>query len=474
MTLVNADEPGKERALPEQRLESPSGLQNLQRQLYRKSKADPQARFYTLWDKVYRRDVLEEAWRRVLANKGAGGVDGQTLGAIKSAGADVFLDALQASLKVKTYQPQPVRRVWISKGIGKSGYRPLGIPVVKDRVAQMAVKLVLEPILEADFQDCSYGFRPQRSAQQAVRQVGKYLDGGLVKVVDADIRDFFGQIPRDQLMRIVARRVADGQVLRVIRQWLGCGVLEEGRMTHEVTGTPQGGVISPLLANVYLNELDKRWEDTGMTARSGPNALMVRYADDLVLLTRKDPVVALETLRKYLGDLGLECHPEKTRLVNAEEASFDFLGFSFRSVWNQRKRRRFALKTPSLKAQAKLRAKVQNIIRPRRPVAVGTMIQELNPVIWGWVNYFRIGNSSEAFQEVREYVLRKVLRYVRSQKHQRGFGWSKYPDQVVYGQWGLFRDYRIQYKAGIGGGKAEGLAENRHRKAVYGKTVRTV
>lgn len=251
-----------------------SRIQQLQRKLYRKSKAEPDFRFYTLWDKVCRTDVLEEAWRRVKANKGACGVDGETIQAVEESGVEIFLTTLQGDLEAKTYAPLAVRRVWIPKA--KGGKRPLGIPAVRDRVAQTAVKIVLEPVLEATFHPCSYGFRPKRSAHDAVREVKKFLNWGLAQVVDADIRDFFNQIPRDRLMRVIAQRVADGQMLRVIRQWLGAGVMEEGRVRYETSGTPQGGVISPLLANAYLNELDRRWkkraphlEKVGMPAWCG-------------------------------------------------------------------------------------------------------------------------------------------------------------------------------------------------------------
>lgn len=427
------------------RLTTPSNIQELQRKLYRKSKAEPSVRFYTLWDKVYRMDVLTEAWRKVKANKGASGVDGQTFQEIESAGVESFLDRIGADLKAKTYKPMPVRRVWIPKASG--GQRPLGIPAVRDRVVQMAVKIVLEPILEAAFQDCSYGFRPKRSAHGAVREVRKYLNWGLSRVVDADIRDFFNSIPHTQLMRVIAQRVADGQILRVIRQWLRCGVMEEGLVRYETTGTPQGGVISPLLANAYLNELDKRWIASGMTARHGPNAQVVRYADDLVVLTDKDPKLALGTLRRFLGDLGLELHPDKTKLVDADKGSFDFLGFNFRKVANREKTKRVALIMPSKKAQKSLRAKIRELTRRERNEKAEAVVQEINPVIRGWVNYFRIGNSSNVFHEVRAHIGKRLMRYVRSKQHRRGFGWKELTSDVLYGRWKLHDDYRVQYGA---------------------------
>lgn len=427
------------------RLETPSRIQQLQRKLYRKSKAQPSYRFYALWDKACRRDVLEEAWRRVKANKGAGGIDEVTIQAIKEAGVEGFLAGLAADLKAGNYRPMPVRRVWIPKGSG--GRRPLGIPAVRDRVAQAAVKIVLEPVLEADFRPTSFGFRPKRNAHQAVAEIEKFLNWGLVRVVDADIRDFFGQIPRDQLLRVIAQKVADGRILRVIRQWLGAGVMEEGRVRFETTGTPQGGVISPLLANAYLNELDKRWEREGRPVRQGWNAHLVRYADDLVVLTDKDSSRPLEALRRSLAGMGLELHPAKTRLVDADNGSFDFLGFNFRKVWNRKRTRRFALVLPSQKARASIRSKIRELTRYERTDKVEAVIQDINPVIRGWVNYFRVGHSSEAFNKTRHYIVQKVMRYVRRKQLRRGYGWKTLTSDVLYGRWGLFYEYRVQRPA---------------------------
>jgi RNA-directed DNA polymerase len=423
-------------------LATPSRIQQLQCKLYHKSKAEPDFRFYTLWDKVCRLDVLEEAWRRVKANKGAGGVDGETFQAIEKSGLGKFLTVLQGDLVAKTYVPLAVRRVWIPKA--KGGKRPLGIPAVRDRVAQAAVKVVLEPILEATFHPCSYGFRPKRSAHDAVREVKKFLNYGLVQVIDADIRDFFGQIPRGKLMRVIAQRVADSQILRVIRQWLGAGVMEEGRVRYETTGTPQGGVISPLLANAYLNELDRRWEKEGSPSGKGWDACMVRYADDLVILADKDATHSLAALGRLLEGLGLALHPDKTRLVDANQGSFDFLGFNFRKAWNQQKTKRFALVLPSQKAQQSIRDKIRVLTRRERAKKVEDVVQQINPVIRGWVNYFRIGNSSEAFRGIRDYIARKVRRYLRRKQQRNGFGWKRLPDDVLHGQWGLFHDYRVR------------------------------
>jgi group II intron reverse transcriptase/maturase len=310
-------------------------------------------------------------------------------------------------------------------------------------VAQAAVKIVLEPILEAGFRPCSFGFRPKRNAHDAVREIVKYLNWGLVQVVDADIRDFFGQIPKGRLMRVIAKKVADGRILRVIRQWLDAGVLEEGRIRTETTGTPQGGVISPLLANAYLNELDEQWEKAEHANRRGWNAQLVRYADDLVVLTNKDAQKPLAAVKETLGNLGLSLHPDKTRLVNADKESFDFLGFNFRKVWNRPKTKRFALTLPTRKAQERMRAKVRELTRYERTVKVEEVVQQINPVIRGWVNYFRVGNSSEAFNKMRHYIVQKIMRYVRRKQLRRGYGWKTLTSDVLYGRWGLFDDYRV-------------------------------
>jgi group II intron reverse transcriptase/maturase len=446
LAFVNAEEEGKERTLPEHRLSNPGSLQNLQRQLYHKSKAEPSYRFYTLWDKVYRRDVLEEAWRRVRANRGTGGIDGETIRSVERFGVEPFLSSLAADLKAKTYQAPPVRRTWIPKSDGKK--RPLGIPTIRDRVAQAAVKIVIEPLFEAIFLDGSYGFRPKRGAHQAVRDVTKYLNYGKVYVIDADIRDFFGQIPHDQLMRVIAQKIADGQVLRMIRQWLDAGVLEEGQaLRYAITGTPQGGVISPILSNAYLHQLDQRWNDGGYAERFWWDAHLIRYADDLVILTSKPPPVLRDVLQSTLKDLGLELHPDKTRIVNANEGSFDFLGFNFRKVWNRSKTKRFALVTPSQKAQARLRDKIRTITHRQRPVSTPDMIEELNPVLRGWFNYFGIGHSSRSFNRIRRYTVRKVRRYIRFRQKRRGIGRWELTHPVLVQRYGLLGDFSIRDNA---------------------------
>jgi RNA-directed DNA polymerase len=397
---------------PEGQHMAPAKVRQLQNRLWAAAKQSSSRRFHALFDRIYRPDVLMEAWERVKANRGAAGVDQQTLAAVEEYGVSRMLDELQQLLRAGNYRPSPVRRVEIPKPDGSK--RPLGIPTVRDRVAQQAAKIVLEPIFEADFLDASFGFRPKRSATDALEVIRKGFIEGNEFVFEADISDFFGSIDHDRLMALVEQRVSDGKVLKLLRQWLRAGVLDQGVLTESVTGTPQGGVISPLLANIFLHAFDSAWAERG-TGR------LIRYADDFVVLcrTRQQAEEAARRATAIMADLGLALHPDKTRVVDLREGKegFDFLGFHFRArmsgkQWAQRRIVRYYLhRWPSARSMKRARARVK-ALTSRKMVGMDlkVLIGRLNQFLRGWGNYFRTGNSATKFVTMDRYVAWRLKR----------------------------------------------------------------
>jgi len=413
-------------------LKTPEQIQELRTKLYQKAKQDSEFRFYALYDKVYRKDILEYAYRLVKANKGAPGIDGVSFEAVEGEGAERYLEQIAEELKNKTYKPSPVRRVYIPKPDGSK--RPLGIPTIKDRVVQMAVKLVIEPLFEADFQDCSYGFRPGRDAHQAMNEVNLQLRCKNTQVIDADITKYFDTIPHDKLLKAVAKRTVDRNILKLVKMWLKAPIAEEesGKRTYKGNdqGTPQGGVISPLLANIYLNALDVAMKMTRL----------VRYADDLVVLCRYNVHKTYGRLTEVLESLGLTLSTEKTRIIDAACEGFTFLGFTLRIAKSPRTGKTFPLIVPSKRAIGRIRQEIKEATC-RRNLALPkeVTVARLNEALRGWVNYFYYGHCSKPFAHLKNYTEERVRIYLSRKHRLRGRGYKKYPNAYLYESLGLYR-----------------------------------
>ena len=433
----------------------------LQHALYRAAKADPGRRFHALYDKVRRRDVLRRAWAAVRSNNGAPGIDKVTLAAVEEYGIDRLLGELAAELEEGRYRPLPARRVYIPKPGVRDEQRPLSIPSVRDRIVQAAVKIVLEPVFEAGMLDCSFGFRPGRSAHDALQVLIDECWRGRRWVVETDIASCFSAIPHDQLMQAVQERICDQPVLKLLRAMLRAGVMEDGQLRRPATGTPQGGVVSPVLCNVYLHRLDRAWDEQ--------DGVLVRYADDAIVMcwSRSQAERALERLTSLLADLGLEPKAAKTRIVHLEVGGggLDFLGFHHRLVrspgLNGKRPVTFLARWPADKAMQQARDRIRELTRRSRLLRpVKWIVEDVNRFLGGWAAFFRFGNSAARFEKIRSYARMRLALFI-SKRHRRsrGFGWSVVTYQSP-NQLGLitlsgivvdprpFRDWRARPNAG--------------------------
>jgi RNA-directed DNA polymerase len=429
-------------------LTTPESIRTLQRKLYRKAKQEPAGRFHALYDKVYRADILSHAYDLVRANKGSAGIDGVNFVDIEAKeGAAAFVAQLAEALRSKRYKPDPVKRVMIPKDDGSE--RPLGIPTIRDRVAQMAVKLVIEPIFEADFCDTSYGFRPRRSAHDALDDVAHTLNKGYSGVIDADLSKYFETIPHTKLMTMVAERICDGALLHLIQIWLKAPVMEVdkdgtkrniGGGKGNRKGTPQGGVISPLLSNLFLHLLDRIWERRGLQQRLG--ARIVRYADDIVVLCRKGTEQPMAVLRQILERMGLSLNEDKTRVVDAYQGKFDFLGFE---IWRGKSRRtgnHYAHVQPSKKSLKTIKDRITRLTaRTRTVMPMDWLVSEVNATVRGWVGYFHFRNCSKTLGRVRWHLEERMRTHLRKRHkiRDRKAGNARFTERDLYAKYGLYK-----------------------------------
>jgi RNA-directed DNA polymerase len=424
-------------------LETLDKVRELQIKLYRKAKNEPDFRFYQLYDKVYREDVLVRAWELAKANQGAPGVDGESFEDIESRGWREWLNGRGKELHDRTYAPQPVRRVMIPKPGG--GERPLGIPTIRDRVAQTAAKLILEPIFEADLEPNAYGYRPKKSAQDAIQEVDQLLDAGYTDVVDADLSKYFDTIPHSELMQCVARRIVDKHMLHLVRMWLKAPVEERdetgkkrltGGKDHD-RGTRQGGVVSPLLANRYMNRMLKGWKQT---RRGGQfQARIVSYADDFVILSRGKAQEALGWARGTLTRMGLTLNEAKTSIRDACRERFDFLGYTFGPHFSRRTGREYIGCSPSKKSVNRMREKVGEHLKPDNVTPWEQVRDQLNQQLRGWKAYFHLGSPTRAYEVLDEHVEERVRHFLRRRHKVPSQGTRQFSMRRIFGELGVFR-----------------------------------
>ncbi len=417
-------------------------LQELRRRIYTKAKTEKHWKFWGLYCHICKKEVLRESYRLSKANDGVPGVDGKSFDDTEKEGLEGFLEGIRQELLNRTYRPLPNRRVEIPKGKGKT--RTLGIPTVKDRVVQGALKLILEPIFEADFKDCSYGYRPKRHAHQAVDRVTGGILRGLTRVVDVDLSEYFDNIRHHLLLEKVARRVQDNETMHLLKLIL---------KVNGKKGVPQGGIISPLLSNLYLNEVDEMMERAReVTRRKGYyNLDYIRSADDMVILVHGHPNedwlvrTVQRRLKEELDKLQVQMNREKTKGVNLKQGGrFSFLGFDIRLNRN-RKGKNYVSKTPRMKKRKEIGRRVKAVLKTNWDKPMNEVIQSVNIVVRGWVNYFRIGNSTRTFDKVRYDIEKKVRKFVMKRQKRRGFGWKRWSREEIYRKWGLYNDYQIRY-----------------------------
>ncbi len=405
-----------------------SNVRHLQRTLYLKSKQEKDARFYSLYDKIYREDVLQEAWHQVKANRGAPGVDGERIDEIVAQGREQeMIDRLEAALRGHSYGFSPVRGVEIPKP--KGGTRTLGIATVEDRVVQTAMKIVLEPIFEADFHDCSYAYRPKRSAVEASVAIREDLYDRAWGVVEIDFQAYFDSIPHDKLLKLIAGRVADGRVLKLIKQTLKVGMLREGQVVPMEVGVPQGSPISPLYSNIYLNVIDQAWHRRGYPQRLG--ATLHRYADDAILVCRRSAKSARDAFESLARRLELTVNPEKTRVTRLTEG-FVFVGYHFVKRRSPNSGKLTIYLFPSKDSQQRIRNRLKYLTSRRAPLKPEEFIGRVNPIVRGWVNPFRHTNASDAFRRLQVFINGRFRRYLTFRSKGRGFGWRRFPSSKLY------------------------------------------
>jgi len=422
-------------------LETPDKIRTLQRKLYCKAKAEPAFRFYALYDKICREDILAHAYGLARANAGAPGVDGVSFEQIDAAGAKAWLAGLREELVSKTYRPDPVRRAMIPKPGG--GQRPLGIPTIRDRVVQAAAKIVLEPIFEADFEDSAYGYRPRRGAIDAVKEAHRLICRGYTDVVDADLSKYFDTIPHADLLKSVARRIVDRRVLHLIKLWLKAPVEERDgdgkrRMSGgkgSQRGTPQGGVASPLLANIYMNRFLKHWRSTGRGEAF--RAHVVSYADDFVILSRGHAAEALAWTKAVMAKLGLTLNEAKTTLKDARRESFDFLGYTLGPQRYRKDGHWYLGASPSKKSVQRIKTKVGDIFDRRDTRAWPIVRSKLNRLLAGWAAYFGYGTRLQAYRAVDNHVYDRVRAFLVRRHKVQGRGTQRFPREKVHGELGV-------------------------------------